>query len=530
MEAAPVVAAAEAPAPTAVQESPPAAAAAQATSALGPEGGEEAAVRPPARASDLYRPQYRGKVRSFNEQKGFGFIECQETVKAFGRDVFIHRQQMAEAGLRIGQDVIFEVELNKSGHPQARRVQPANPGEVQAMTWNNMSSGFGVTGGGWIGGGQQHSAGVGWNKGMGKGPHAYGGGNFVGGGVASATLSAAETAINESLRRCATASDIWAVIEQHGHSFGKQHVVTALYQLGLCRRYDRSPSHAQLISALIDRLMQFSPRDLSTDEVNRVLWAFATLKDVSNNTNAHRFVTGLGNLVCERYDDYTPAQMASLLGSLSKLMNSPAEDELVGRITTKFTDYALGNGSLPRFPPEELQTWTDFLQSVSSAPAMPPINPYMAPAMGMPTWPGKGLPGIGPFGGFGMPGFGPGPVPGGFGPGPIPGGFGFPAPGGGPGAGKVGAGKSGPGGYGKGGMARQQHGKGSDGGGKQGGGAGIGAPQHQARFSAQKGGGKQHKGSGGGKQHKGSGGEKGARAPMPVGQQPAGGKGGERGS
>jgi cold shock CspA family protein len=71
----------------------------------------------------LWRPQYRGRVRSYSEQKGFGFISCDETMRQFGRDVFIHRYQMAEHDLKVQQEVLFEVELNKMGHPQARRVR-----------------------------------------------------------------------------------------------------------------------------------------------------------------------------------------------------------------------------------------------------------------------------------------------------------------------------------------------------------------------------------------------------------------------
>merc|ERR1719456_2162199 len=61
----------------------------------------------------VWRPQYKGRIRSFSDQKGFGFIDCADTLRAFGRDVFIHRFQMAEHDLKVGQEVIFEVELNK---------------------------------------------------------------------------------------------------------------------------------------------------------------------------------------------------------------------------------------------------------------------------------------------------------------------------------------------------------------------------------------------------------------------------------
>ena len=43
----------------------------------------------------------------------------------------------------------------------------------------------------------------------------------------------------------------------------------------------------------------------------------------------------------EKVHLYSPAEMASLVNSLSLLVQTPEEDELVGRIVTKFSDYAL---------------------------------------------------------------------------------------------------------------------------------------------------------------------------------------------
>ncbi|CAE7837787.1 cspE, partial [Symbiodinium necroappetens] len=62
----------------------------------------------------------KGKVKSYNQQKGFGFIECDAVKQQYKRDVFLHKQQ-AE-GLQAGDCVNFEVELNQQGNPQARNV------------------------------------------------------------------------------------------------------------------------------------------------------------------------------------------------------------------------------------------------------------------------------------------------------------------------------------------------------------------------------------------------------------------------
>eukprot|EP00971_Amphidinium_carterae_P237756 4720160-Amphidinium_carterae.1 len=67
--------------------------------------------------------RYRGKVKTFNAQKGFGFIDCQETHALYARDVFLHQRQAQEAGLKEGMECTFEVDKNAKGQPQARNVQ-----------------------------------------------------------------------------------------------------------------------------------------------------------------------------------------------------------------------------------------------------------------------------------------------------------------------------------------------------------------------------------------------------------------------
>jgi len=66
-----------------------------------------------------------GKVKSYNEQKGFGFIECDLVFRQFKRDVFLHKKQAV--GLKAGDFINFEVELNEKGNPQARNVNKVLP-------------------------------------------------------------------------------------------------------------------------------------------------------------------------------------------------------------------------------------------------------------------------------------------------------------------------------------------------------------------------------------------------------------------
>jgi len=62
---------------------------------------------------------YTGKVKWFNDQKGFGFIEREE-----GDDVFVHFSAIQDEGFKSlaeGQEVEFEVVEGDRG-PQAANV------------------------------------------------------------------------------------------------------------------------------------------------------------------------------------------------------------------------------------------------------------------------------------------------------------------------------------------------------------------------------------------------------------------------
>ncbi len=65
----------------------------------------------------------KGRVKWFNESKGYGFIEQEE-----GSDVFVHFSAIQEEGfktLREGQEVEFDIVSGPRG-PQAENVAKAS--------------------------------------------------------------------------------------------------------------------------------------------------------------------------------------------------------------------------------------------------------------------------------------------------------------------------------------------------------------------------------------------------------------------
>lgn len=71
----------------------------------------------------LLENRYQGHVKSFNEQKGWGFVTSDEAAASFGKDIFLSSHQLQNTGIGVGDKISFVILSNK-GKPQAFDLQP----------------------------------------------------------------------------------------------------------------------------------------------------------------------------------------------------------------------------------------------------------------------------------------------------------------------------------------------------------------------------------------------------------------------
>jgi len=129
---------------------------------MSPFGGMP--MMPPGPGASTGR--FVGRIKSFNAQKGFGFIECPEAHAIYGRDVFLHKAQIGD--FSTGSELCFSVEMNKSNMPQARDLTEVDQFALAASAMG--MGGLNPFMGGAMGMGGTSSFGAGGgNKGGGKG-------------------------------------------------------------------------------------------------------------------------------------------------------------------------------------------------------------------------------------------------------------------------------------------------------------------------------------------------------------------------
>ncbi|CAE7203099.1 unnamed protein product [Symbiodinium natans] len=73
-----------------------------------------------------------GRIKSFYDDKGYGFIECPRVTQQFGRDLFVHKAQLN--GFKVGDEVTVTVTVNEAGWPQAQDLQSARGQPASAST------------------------------------------------------------------------------------------------------------------------------------------------------------------------------------------------------------------------------------------------------------------------------------------------------------------------------------------------------------------------------------------------------------
>jgi len=255
-------------------------------------------------SNSLWKPQYNGRIKSYNEGKGFGFIESEKAKQQFGRDVFIHKKQIdALVGLPTGSEIQFEVELNKNGHPQARNV----------VTKTKRMSEFGLA---------------------------------------------------ERLNECQTSFQVYEIVSQNGAQLNQNEIVLALHQLACSRKFETWSAHVQprFARLLMDRLMAESPEKLAVGDITRIVNAVTTLEEI-HTTPVRKYVfEDLASEIKKHVKMYNPTQVANMVTSLSTLRRTQQEDVVVAEITMHYNQIVVANTG--NFSIEEVDVWHRFLNSI----------------------------------------------------------------------------------------------------------------------------------------------------------------------
>lgn len=80
-----------------------------------------------ARAAQDSKTRHYGSVKTYNDEKGYGHIECEAAKQAFGKDVFLMRSALQDQPVEVGMLLSFRVTASQKG-PQACDVQLLPPG------------------------------------------------------------------------------------------------------------------------------------------------------------------------------------------------------------------------------------------------------------------------------------------------------------------------------------------------------------------------------------------------------------------
>merc|ERR1711865_606661 len=70
--------------------------------------------------------RFTGTISSLYPEKNFGFIKCDETFAMFGKDVWVHGDQLG-GNFQLNDPVSFSLTLGKDGKPQGIDLQRMGP-------------------------------------------------------------------------------------------------------------------------------------------------------------------------------------------------------------------------------------------------------------------------------------------------------------------------------------------------------------------------------------------------------------------
>lgn len=86
--------------------------------------------------------RFEGSIKTWNDERGFGFIEPTQG----GQEVFVHVSAFSQRSGRpqVGQQVTFEVELNRDGKKRAKAVQPVRAAKPARMRRSTGSAQWGT--------------------------------------------------------------------------------------------------------------------------------------------------------------------------------------------------------------------------------------------------------------------------------------------------------------------------------------------------------------------------------------------------
>jgi len=92
---------------------------------IGMKGPEAASVKVIGRGAATQ--SFVGTIKQYDQEKGWGFIVCDETRQLYDKDIFMHRNELSGYVPQVGEIVQFTVQISPQGRPEATTVV-MNPG------------------------------------------------------------------------------------------------------------------------------------------------------------------------------------------------------------------------------------------------------------------------------------------------------------------------------------------------------------------------------------------------------------------